>query len=220
MTRNIEIIVLNLTKIGEKSIVIHTISKEYGRRSFVMNAGKGSTMSLLSPMSILEASVTENPKTTLWRAGSIVPRHPLYGLRGSVSKNAMTMFMSEVLYRTIHDGAIEDGLYEWCEKAILTLDALDCDFSNFHLRFLLEFCVALGFSPSMESLRPFIRSGEPGLEPIFETMLSAQFSEFMLIPLNGESRNSIAEILLRYLSHHTESRIEVRSLKVLRELFS
>jgi hypothetical protein len=41
----------------------------------------------------------------------------------------------------------------------------------------------------------------------------------MLLPLNGEARNEIAELLLRYLSYHTETRIEARSLRVLRELF-
>ena len=38
-------------------------------------------------------------------------------------------------------------------------------------------------------------------------------------PLSGETRSEIAEILLRYLGYHTETRIEARSIRVLRELF-
>ena len=41
----------------------------------------------------------------------------------------------------------------------------------------------------------------------------------MLVPLNGEARTEIARILLKYLGYHTETRIEVRSLRVLQELF-
>ena len=123
--------------------------------------------------------------------------------------------MSEVLYRTIKDGAKEDGLFEWCRKSILTLDALENDFANYHLRFLLELAGALGFGPDMEGLAPFAgnRFGE------IRDLLSLGFAESMLLPLNGESRNEIAEILVKYLSYHTESAITVRSLPVLRELY-
>jgi hypothetical protein len=42
----------------------------------------------------------------------------------------------------------------------------------------------------------------------------------MLIPLNGATRNEIAEEILRYIEFHTESSLNVNSLKVLRELFA
>ena len=41
----------------------------------------------------------------------------------------------------------------------------------------------------------------------------------MLIPLSGEVRNSLCEILIRYLEFHTEQPIRVKSLDVLRELY-
>ena len=68
----------------------------------------------------------------------------------------MTMFLGEVLFRALRDGANEEGLYEWLRGSLLTLDALGSDWANFHLRFLLELCGALGFSPSMEDLAPFV----------------------------------------------------------------
>ena len=45
MTVSAELIVLHLTKTGDNSIVIHTLSREYGRRSFfVRGVGKSSMM--------------------------------------------------------------------------------------------------------------------------------------------------------------------------------
>ena len=41
----------------------------------------------------------------------------------------------------------------------------------------------------------------------------------MLIPLSGELRNELAEDILRYIEYHSESSVNVNSLKVLRELF-
>jgi DNA repair protein RecO (recombination protein O) len=127
----------------------------------------------------------------------------------------MTMFMSEVLYRAVKDGANEPGLYEWCEKNIMLLDAITQDFSNFHIRFLLEFAMALGFSPVAEDLIPFTGSHYP----VVEQFIREGFAETMLIPLSGQTRNEIAEEILRYIEFHTESALNINSLKVLRELF-
>ena len=217
MTQNTGLIVLHTTKFGENSLVVHTLSREYGRRSFlVKGVGKKSGMSLFLPLNILEADVVETNKSTLFTARNLISRHPLLGIRSNMFKNSMTMFMSEVLYRVVKDGASEQGLFEWCEKNILMLDAIRTDFSNFHIRFLLELTVALGFSPHAQDLMPFVGDHFP----IVEKFMTLSFAESMLIPLNGQARNEIAEEILRYIEFHTESSVNVNSLKVLRELFA
>lgn len=213
---NTELIVLHTTKFGENSIVVHTLSREYGRRSFLVRGAGKRLMSLFLPLNILEADVQESTKSTLFTARNLTARHPLLGIRSNVFKNSMTMFMSEVLYRVIKEGAAEQGLYEWCERNILLLDAVQNDFSNFHLRFLLELTVALGFSPESRDLQPFVGDHYPTVERFMQT----SFAESMLIPLNGTVRNEIAEEILRYIEFHTESSVNINSLKVLRDLFA
>ena len=213
---NTELIVLHTTKFGENSIVVHTLSREYGRRSFLVRGAGKRLMSLFLPLNILEADVQESTKSTLFTARNLTARHPLLGIRSNVFKNSMTMFMSEVLYRVIKEGAAEQGLYEWCERNILLLDAVQHDFSNFHLRFLLELTVALGFSPESRDLQPFVGDHYPTVERFMQT----SFAESMLIPLNGSVRNEIAEEILRYIEFHTESSVNINSLKVLRDLFA
>ena len=217
MTQNTELIVLHTTKFGENSLVVHTLSKDYGRRSFlVKGAGKKSMMSLFLPLNVLEADILETNKSTLFTTRNLTAKHPLLGIRNNMFKNSMTMFMSEVLYRVVKDGAYEQGLFEWCEKDILLLDAIQTDFSNFHIRFLLELTVALGFSPESQDLMPFVGEHYPAVEKF----MSLPFADSMLIPLNGAARNEIAEEILRYIEYHTESSVNVNSLKVLRELFA
>ena len=211
-----ELIILHSTKFGENSIVAHTLSKEYGRRSFLIRgAGKRGTMTLMLPLTILEAEIVETSKSTLYTARNLSAKYPLSGIRNSISKNSMTLFMSEVLYRTVKDGAKEQGLFEWCEKNILLLDAMQTDFSNFHIRFLLELAVVLGFSPESRDLMPFV--GEH--YSVVEKFMKESLAEAMLVPLNGAVRNQIAEEILRYIEYHSESAVNVASLKVLRELF-
>ncbi len=208
-------IILNYTKIRDNAIVIHTLSRSYGRKSYIVRTGPKAKMAFYLPLNIIELSVTENPKTDLWLASPVNAAYPLLGIRNDIFKNSMSLFMAEVLYRTLKDGVSEDGLYDWCVRQILTLDALKADFSNFHIRFLLELCVALGFRPESADMAPF--SGQN--QEIIEQFMCLDLPGAMLIPLSGQLRNDIAASIIKYLEFHTESTINIRSLSVLRELF-
>lgn len=212
---SIRLIVLGYTKFGENALALHTLSDAYGRRSFLVRVGAKTPMALFLPLNLLEADVTENPKSDLWAARNFQPLAPLTGIRDNLSKNTISLFMSEVLYRTVREGVYEEGLYGWCEQQVRTLDALESDWNNFHLRFLLELAVALGFSPSWEDLAPLCGSHVG----VVSKLLTASFAECMLIPLTGADRNEIAEALIRYLEIHLEAAVNVRSLAVLREIF-
>ena len=212
---NIELIVLATTKVGENALVVHTLSREHGRRGFLVRPGKKAGMALFLPLNILEADVVENPRSTLWSLRGIRLKDALQGIRGNLHKNTMTLFLSEVLFRILRDGSYEDGLYEWCLGSILTLNELESDFANFHIRFLLELAGALGFRPGFDDIAPFAREQLQELKPFLEK----GFGESMLIPLSGASRNNLCECLLQYLSYHTEQSVQVKSLAVLRELY-
>lgn len=228
MKSKAELIVLNHTKFGENSIVLHTLSSEYGRRGFLVKVSPKTAMALFLPLNILQAEVTENPKANLWYARNFVSITPLNGIRGNIHKNTMTLFMSEVLYRVVKDQTNEDGLADWLKGQILTLDALQADFANFHLLFLLNLCAALGFDPDAAGLAPFVTSCHPercegsssgqNLRSL-EALLSLPFTEALLLPLTGADRNAIAESILKYIEYHTESAVNVRSLAVLREIY-
>ncbi len=215
MREKAELIILCHTKVGENSIVLHTISREYGRRGFLVKVSPKTAMALFLPLNILEAEVTENPKSDLWFARNFVSVNPLAGIRGNIHKNTMTLFMSEVLFRVIKDQTNEEGLTDWLKRSVLTLDALRSDFANFHIWFLLELCAVLGFSPDTAGLAPFAGDHLGHIK----SLLTTTFSEAMLLPLKGSDRNGIAECILRYIEHHTESTVNVRSLAVLREIY-
>ena len=210
-----EFIVLATTKVGDNALVVHTLSREFGRRGFLVRSAKKTGTTLFLPLNILEADVVENSKSELWTLRNISLKDGLPGIRGHLQKNTMTLFLSEVLLRTLRDGANEDGLYDWCIGSILTLNALQADFANFPVRFLLELAGALGFRPTFDDIAPFAAEH---LVPM-KALVSANFGESMLLPLNGATRNALCDSLLLYLSFHTDSNIQVKSLAVLRELY-
>ncbi len=208
-------IILSTTKVGDNALVVHTLSKEWGRRGFLVRSPKKAGLALFLPLNILEAQVVENPKSELWLMKNFSLASPLNGIRGNIHKSAISLFLAEVLFRSLKDGANEEGLFDWCCGQIFALDALENDFSNFHVLFLLNFASALGFRPSWESLAPF--AGEHPEE--LRQLVSSAFSEALLLPLNGECRNALCEDILQYLSYHLDCPIQIRSLPVLRELY-
>ena len=212
---SIELIVLGTTKVGESGIVVHTLSREYGRRGFLVRSGKKAGMALFLPMNVLEADVVETPKSDLWTIRNISLKEGLTSVRENLYKNTMTLFLAEVLFRTLREGMAEDGLYEWCIGSLLALNAMESDFSNFPVMWLMELAGAMGFRPSFDDIAPFAKENLKEMK----LLLNADFSESMLIPLNGATRNALCEELLQYLSYHTEYPVQIKSLSVLRELY-
>ena len=140
----IELIVLSTTPVGENALVVHTLSREWGRRGFLVPSARKAGTARFLPLNILEAQVVENPKSELWSLRNITPRDALSGIRDNIHKNTMSLFLAEVLLRTLKEGTCEEGLFEWCVGSILTLNALEADFYNYHIRFLIDFAGALG----------------------------------------------------------------------------
>lgn len=215
MAQKTEFILLSTTRTGDKSVVLHTLSRDLGRRSFIVSTGGKVPSALLQPLTIIDAEAIENPKSDLWRLRNLQAVEPLFSLRSDLHKASISMFMAEVLYRVVREDVFEQPLYDWARKQILLLDALQSDFSNFHIRFLLELATALGYDPSAESLAPLAGEHLAALS----TFVQAPFARAMLLPLTGKQRSSIAETLVRYISVHCGCRIELRSLRVLHELY-
>ena len=192
MTQPAELIILNLTKVKDNSVVIHTLSREFGRRSFIVSVKKGSSMAMFLPLSILEADVLDNPKSQLWRARNFISKYPLMQIRNNMHKNAMTMFLSEVLFKVLREGSCDAELYDWCENIILRLEKLEGGYAAFNTDFLVELAVELGFAPSGIDILPFA---------------------------DAEDKDNL-DTMLRYLAHHLGTTLNIQSLRVLRELYN
>ena len=212
---NTEFILLHTTRYGDSSIILHTLSKEYGRKGFfVKNISRRCVSSVFFPLAILEADIDDHVRSRMPNVRNVSLRYALNGIRNNLKKGAISVFVSEVLFRVVKEGMQDSALYDMCERNILLLDAMESDFSNFHLYFLMEFIIALGFSPAPEDLEPFM--GEH--LSLMSDFISLPFSEAMLVPMSGGIRSELAERLLKYIEFHIESPVNVNSLKVLKEL--
>ncbi|MBR0533756.1 MAG: DNA repair protein RecO C-terminal domain-containing protein [Bacteroidales bacterium] len=229
------IIVLNLTKYGDSSLVVHCIDSACGRCSYMLRGvgrSKRVTMGSLHNLAILDIVSVANPRSSMSLIKEYEPAVHLSSLRSDMDKNAIAMFISELLYRTIVGQNNDERLFSWLCSAITLLDAAGKDediakpsgtnIANFHLWFLAGFCTVMGFGPTREGLFDgcdLLQSARFDNLALLRQFAAAEFPDAMAIPLTGARRRDFCERMIRYISYHLGINLNLRSLDVLHELY-
>ena len=139
LTQQSRIIVLHLTKYGDSGLVVHAIDSEAGRCSYMLRgagrsgaakAGNRSsrvTVGSFHNLAVLDIVSVANPRSSMALITDYEPAIRLDSLRSDVDKNAIALFISELLYRTIVEQNYDPHLFAWLTDAIAKLDALGQD---------------------------------------------------------------------------------------------
>ena len=230
LTQQSRIIVLHLTKYGDSGLVVHAIDSEAGRCSYMLRgagrsgaakAGSRSgrvTVGSFHNLAVLDIVSVANPRSSMALITDYEPAIRLDSLRSDVDKNAIALFISELLYRTIVEQNYDPHLFAWLTDAIAKLDAAQ-DIANFHLWFLAGLCTVMGFGPSREGLFDGCDMFHAENLALLRQITAADFSEALAIPLNGSRRRDFCDQMIRYISYHLGMNLNLRSLDVLHALY-
>ena len=214
-------ILLHTTKYGDSSIILHGFTREQGRKSFIIRGvGKkkgSSSTALLHPLSILETELRPGAEYSIAQLKDYSAKYPLHSLRSNVIKNTIAIYMSELLYRTLRDSEGDPALYDFIEKAILTLNSLEGSTPNFHIWFTIKYISMLGFMPDSSSLFAF-DIFTPQERELLTRFLTSGIEELLLLPLKRETRNEFIGTLVKFLEQSLGQRIEIKSLNVLHQV--
>jgi DNA repair protein RecO (recombination protein O) len=214
-------ILLHTTKYGDSSIILHGFTREQGRKSFIIRGvGKkkgSSSTALLHPLSILETELRPGADYSIAQLKDYSAKYPLHSLRSNVIKNTIAIYMSELLYRTLRDSEGDPALYDFIEKAILTLNSLEGSTPNFHIWFTIKYISMLGFMPDSSSLFAF-DIFTPQERELLTRFLTSGIEELLLLPLKRETRNEFIGTLVKFLEQSLGQRIEIKSLNVLHQV--
>ena len=235
--RESRIIVLHLTKYGDRSLVVQALDSEKGRTGFFLRgAGKGrAPQGQFHSLSILDITAARGKGDLEYLRESEHP-YPLTAIRTDPYKGAVALFMGELLYRGVQDGAMDPEMFCFLEREITALDGTQGSVANFHICFLVDFCRALGFLPkdNYAAETPLFQpvtaefTAEDTLADtwtkedsrLLHEILSKPREEAMALPLNRDRRGAFAQKMVEYLSYHLSLNLNIRSLKVLHDLFS
>ena len=240
MIHSARIIVLHILKYTESSLLVYAYTNLFGRQTYLLRgvrkAKSHSAAAHFFPLHILEAEVSHQKGSSIHYIKEFHSIHPLHSIRTNLNKSVMALFMGEALYKMIKEEEPNIDLFTYISDAIVSLDTLD-DILNFHLYFITHLCAHLGYAPNLNfhpehaplfdvpqgSFVPMDAALALAFSPESSSLLhrlctAANAAEAATIPLNGTQRNLYIESIIRYLSFHLNTPLEMKSPAVLRQV--
>ena len=167
----------------------------------------------------------------------------------SPEKLALSLFTAEFLCHALRAEQQNEPLFVYLYDSMQWLDMIETGFANFHLTFLIRMSRFLGFYPfypNLSSLSPNpspkgeendlffdLREGRfcttaPTHRDFLQstdarrihTLMRMDFPTMHLFRLSRQERNRITEVLLHYYQLHIPQFPELKSLDVLKELWT
>lgn len=234
-----ELIVLRTVKFGDSGMVVQLLTENSGKEGLLFRgvgkSNKTNAFAYLHPLSILEAEVTHSKSGSLGYLKSFHPKYRLNSLRSNAIKANIALFMCELINKTIHEGQGDSRLYSYIRDSIVLLDSMESDYSNYHLLFIVRLASLLGFQPEnnyspINNLFDIERAVFVSLghksdyslstddSEVLHLILSNDITDVMAIKLSGEKRFSFINSFIKYLEHHLDYKLNLKSHLVLNEI--
>lgn len=236
-------LIIRTVKYGETSLVVSVFTSLFGLQQYMVKGVRTSKKSASFSASqfqvgnILELVVYHNEKNTLQHIKEC--KQPFYfeHLFADVTKNAVLLFMIELLQKCIKEPDTAPELYDFIEDVILGLDkASPTQTANLPLFFIVHLSHFFGFrlmdNYTTEEMILDLREGQyvskmpihqmvityPKSEVISQLLRVMQIDELDQIPLNKQLRNELLDACLQFYELHISPFGQMKSLPVIRTL--
>lgn len=232
-------IILSAIKYGDTSLIVKAFTASDGVKSYllkgVLSSKRGKLKSAyFQPLTQLEIVANHRNKGTLETLREAKVFYHYQTLYADMAKNAMTLFLAELLGNSIREEERNDELFQFLEASLQWLD-IHRDIANFHLFFMLSLTRFFGFYPDVYQIdKPYfdLVEGEfiatESLNPMlkgeniyyFKTFLGINFEEVHSVKMKKTNRQELLKSLLLYYELHLQGFRKPRSLAVLNEVFN
>ena len=132
-------------------MIVKALTLSDGLKSYllkgILTTKKGKLKSAyFQPLTQLEIVAQHRNKGTLESIREAKVTHHYGSLYSDMAKNAMILFLAEMLANRIHEEESNEGMYGYLEASLQWLEAHG-EISTFHISFLLTFTKYLGYYP-------------------------------------------------------------------------
>jgi DNA repair protein RecO (recombination protein O) len=238
-------IVLRTVKYGETSLIVTIFTELFGVQSYLVNGVRTSTKkgtgraNLFQPPAILDLVVYHNELKQLNRIKEFKWDHLYKHILSDVRKNAVAMFMVELLTRCLKQPEANPDLFHFTEDAFMHLDECsDAVTANFPLFFALHLPVFFGFrfTDNYSDTHLFLdlqegsfvaeRPHHPHFLEDKQAIVTSQLLKVMQpeelenIKLNHDFRRHLLYAYETYYTLHIHDFGTMRTLPVLKEILS
>ena len=233
-------VVLNVIKYNDRHNIAHIYTDRHGMMPYLVAQGNTAAArvrnSMFLPLSLLQFESRIVPGRELCTLHDVRRTCLLASIYADPVKNAVAMFMSELLSHAIPERERDEGLYRYIETAVRLLDSLDRGVANFHICFLFHLGAFLGIEPDVESYRegywfdmeggtfvPFPRMAgtclKPDLARVIVLLSRMTFSNLHLFRFSREQRNAVLDAVIAYYRMHNSTVGTLKSPEILKQLF-
>jgi DNA repair protein RecO (recombination protein O) len=238
-------IVLRTVKYGETSIIAAIYTELFGLQSYLVNGVRTSSKkgpgkaSLFQPGALLDLIVYHNDLKNLQRIKEFKWGYLYKNILSDIFKNAVALFMVELLSKTIKQPEQNTDLFHFVEDAFLHLDeSAQNVVANFPLFFALHLATLFGFRLSDEYTpqNSFLDLQEGEFvheQPVHPYFLADQYSyitsqllktrqphELSAIHLNQDARRVLMNAYQQFYALHIQDFGTMKTLPVLQEVLS
>lgn len=236
-------IVIKQTKFSDSGVIVKIYTEELGIQSYFVRGLRGrksarSTFgsigkaAMYQPLTMLNLVVSYSENKSLHNITEVSLWYPYHSITENMIKRTLLFFINELLHKSLKEETANKELFNWIHKALVWLDLADDGFVNFHLIFMMQLSMFLGFYPKKESNEnhsvldmqegrfsnilpnhPYYVTGETA-KFLFQ-IRDTKFEDSSKLNLNNKTRKIILETLITYYKIHLPSIGEFKSLEVL-----
>ncbi len=218
---------------ANQALIVTLYTEKHGRMTCMVSGirSKKTRLSLtfFQPLTLLEAEIYYKSNREIHRLKELSCPFHYTSIPFSITKSTISLFLAEVLWLTLREEESNEDLFEFLFHAFQLLDSKEEGVANFHLLFLIHYSRYLGIFPAdlesaaditgftdMKSFRNL--PGETGR--IFMQMLGTSLAEAEKINLNKPARVILLDALVKYYEQHLDGMGRIKSVAVLKEIFS
>lgn len=233
-------IVLNTIRYSDKHNIVHIYTDGRGLMSFAVPQGKTHAArmrnAMLMPLSLIDLEATMRNGHELSMLREVRRNYPLATLYSDPIKNAIALFISELLAHVIQEPEDNSYLFRYIEQSVQLLEQMPDQIANFHICFLFHLGAHLGIQPNLESYRkgywfdmtegvfvPAAVRGHDLLQPqeaqVIHLLSRMTFSNMTVFRFNREERNRMLDVIISYYRLHNAAIGTLRSPDILKQLF-
>jgi DNA repair protein RecO (recombination protein O) len=234
-------IVLHQIKYSDSGIISQIYTRRFGRQSFLIRGMRskktGKHNILFQPLFILDLELYYKASREIQSLKEFSVVFTPYDIYSSIKKSAVAIFLGEVLTSVLKEESPHEEMFDFIEESIIYFEKSTEGFANFHIAFLAGLSSFLGIEPGRQPGKedayfdmqngkfvavPPVHGNYANEEitSILAAFFNSSYDSSRNITLNGKLRNDVLETLVKFFSLHLPDLKKIKSLEILKEVFS
>ena len=231
-------LVLRSIKYSDNSLIVTVFTEVEGLHSYMVRGIHSKTSktrtNYFHPLTLIEYTATVSNKARLETIKEIIHAH-CFTLEFNPVKNAIALFLAEVLAKTLRGTEPYPELFQFLEYSFNTFEQQQTSLANFHLIFLIQYSKYLGCIPdnnfNQDNTFFGIAAGcflptrpdnahylEPEPSHRMSQLLNTNYDDAEKLMLNVTQRRELLSTLVAYYQYHHLIDSPFTSISVLEQL--